>query len=520
MKVGAQTNVAAPTYAAAAVATSTLPSQYRQWLPYVNEAAKKYNLDPALLLGVMSRESNGRNVRGDGGHGRGLMQIDDRSWASWINSHQGGMDPKSNIMKGAEILRDNINYFHGNIRDGLAAYNCGAGNVNKALRNGLSPDAYTTGHNYSADVLKREATFKKELGGSTPPKPPPPKPAPAKYTAPSANLTLGDHNSSVKQLQTDLVHLGYLKQADMNTGPGIFGTHTEASLKKFQEAHGIHGDGGKHYGPQTRAALAKALAPKAAPKPPPKAPPPSPQPVPPKPSAYTAPAQNLVSGDHNTAVQLLQKDLVHLGFMKQSDMNTGPGIYGPHTEAAVAALQNKWGIYGDGGAHYGPQTRAALTKALAGVAPPKTPPTQGTNAAEKAKKYLGRYESDLEASGVTQKGVPYSESCANFVTSMLIQAGDLKPSEHQIAVDSLHDLLIKKGWHVVPASQAKPGDVWLVRNRDDGGTESHTELVASNSGGKVTLIGSNNHPVRSNQQINYDSYSATIHGSMILAPPN
>ena len=59
---------------------------------------------------------------------------------------------------------------------------------------------------------------------------------------------------------------------------------------------------------------------------------------------------------------------------------------------------------------------------------------------------------------------------------------------------------------VVPRSQAKPGDVWICNGAHG---ESHTELVASNKGGKVTLLGSNNHPRPSDQQINYDTYSRT-----------
>src|SRR3954451_6420616 len=95
----------------AATGGANIPAQYRQWLPQVQAAAKKYNLDPALIFAVMSRETGGKNIRGDGGHGRGLMQIDDRSWGSWLSSHNGGMDPASNIMKGAEILRANLNTF-------------------------------------------------------------------------------------------------------------------------------------------------------------------------------------------------------------------------------------------------------------------------------------------------------------------------------------------------------------------------------------------------------------------------
>ena len=150
---------APPVSGSAGLDPNKMPAQYRQWIPYVEAAARAYDLPPALIFAVMSRETNGRNVVGDGGHGRGLMQIDDRSWGSWLSANGGGMDPASNIMKGAAILRANINYFGGNVRDGVAAYNCGPGNVSAALRNGLSPDAYTTGHNYSADVLSRESMF-------------------------------------------------------------------------------------------------------------------------------------------------------------------------------------------------------------------------------------------------------------------------------------------------------------------------------------------------------------------------
>ena len=57
----------------------------------------------------------------------------------------------------------------------------------------------------------------------------------------------------MKQLQTALVKLGCMTQAQMNTGPGIFGPMTEAAVKKFQSSHGVNATG--NYGPQTRAAM-------------------------------------------------------------------------------------------------------------------------------------------------------------------------------------------------------------------------------------------------------------------------
>jgi soluble lytic murein transglycosylase-like protein len=148
-----------------------LPKQFRHYLPYVRAAAKKYHVSQAIILAVMDRETGdphkiglgGHNVRGDGGHGRGLMQIDDRSHGSWLAGHDGGMDPKSNIDYGTSIIAANLRQFHGNKHEALAAYNSGAGNVQRALRNGLSPDAYTANHNYGADVLRRAKWFTKKL---------------------------------------------------------------------------------------------------------------------------------------------------------------------------------------------------------------------------------------------------------------------------------------------------------------------------------------------------------------------
>ena len=74
-------------------------------------------------------------------------------------------------------------------------------------------------------------------------------------TLPSGDLEKGARGEAVKQLQTALVKTGHLSQADMNTGPGIFGAKTEAALKKFQAANGVPNTG--YYGPLTRAAFEK-----------------------------------------------------------------------------------------------------------------------------------------------------------------------------------------------------------------------------------------------------------------------
>jgi soluble lytic murein transglycosylase-like protein len=56
------------------------------WLQTFKKAAEKYDFPPEVLLAIASRETNMRNIIGDGGHGYGIMQIDDRSFPEWCHS--------------------------------------------------------------------------------------------------------------------------------------------------------------------------------------------------------------------------------------------------------------------------------------------------------------------------------------------------------------------------------------------------------------------------------------------------
>jgi predicted chitinase/murein DD-endopeptidase MepM/ murein hydrolase activator NlpD len=72
---------------------------------------------------------------------------------------------------------------------------------------------------------------------------------------PGGDLKKGSRGAGVEQLQKALVKAGHMTQAQMNTGPGIFGDRTEAALKEFQAAHGVPNTG--FYGPLTRKAFEK-----------------------------------------------------------------------------------------------------------------------------------------------------------------------------------------------------------------------------------------------------------------------
>lgn len=180
------------------------------------------------------------------------------------------------------------------------------------------------------------------VGPNTPVNPPPPT------TPTSNNLRLGSRGEKVKQLQRDLTSLGYKLTAD-----GIFGPKTEAAVKRFQRDKNLTVDG--IVGPKTRAAIAAAKAGNSAP-------------------SLPVPTATLRKGSRGAQVRQLQNALVRLGFMSQAQMNTGPGIFGRRTDAALRNFQRSKNLVVDG--IYGPKTRAALTTALGGSAP--TAPTNPT----------------------------------------------------------------------------------------------------------------------------------------------
>ena len=79
-----------------------------------------------------------------------------------------------------------------------------------------------------------------------------------------------------------------------------------------------------------------------------------------------APNVQLYPGSTDTAnVKKLQDYLVGLGLMTQAEVNTGYGIYGPKTTAAVTKLQQQLGVDTSAGGvgNYGPKTSAAAVGA-------------------------------------------------------------------------------------------------------------------------------------------------------------
>jgi hypothetical protein len=96
----------------------------------ISAAAQAHGLDPKLLAAVAAQETggpgsdSGNNIVGDGGHGHGLFQIDDRSWA--FASTPAAMDPAANANAAAGILSDDLNRYGGDVHAALSAYNSGS----------------------------------------------------------------------------------------------------------------------------------------------------------------------------------------------------------------------------------------------------------------------------------------------------------------------------------------------------------------------------------------------------------
>jgi Transglycosylase SLT domain len=109
---------------------SRLAGEGVAFAPEIASAARRYGLDPDLLAAVAAQETGGpdtnagRNVVGDGGHGHGIFQIDDR-WHSFAST-SAAMDPAENADYAAGMLSGLLKRYRGNVHEALSAYNSGS----------------------------------------------------------------------------------------------------------------------------------------------------------------------------------------------------------------------------------------------------------------------------------------------------------------------------------------------------------------------------------------------------------
>lgn len=242
----------ARTYSRQSLGRELARAREQGWEACCVEAERRSGLPHALLLAIASRETDMDDVVGDGGHGRGLFQIDDRSHRTFLAENgAGARDGKPPVRVAAryaaQLVRDNLEYARRKgvpeaqrLKFALSAYNAGPGNALAGWQAGDS-DARTTGADYGRDVLRRHEHFRALGDGGR-----------------SAPLEQGSQGKRVQELKDKLTAWyarnapGELERFGVQPGPG-FGAALEQAVLDFQRRNGLVVDG--IVGPKTLAAL-------------------------------------------------------------------------------------------------------------------------------------------------------------------------------------------------------------------------------------------------------------------------
>jgi len=128
----------------------------RQFLPFIEEAAREFRIDPALLVGLVRTESNFRPDARSPVGALGLTQV----LPTTARAKQCGdlLDPKENLRCGAKVLRAFLEWYRGDLYLGLSGYNAGHGLPNRAAREGTLPGNV----DYVESVLWGAARFQRK----------------------------------------------------------------------------------------------------------------------------------------------------------------------------------------------------------------------------------------------------------------------------------------------------------------------------------------------------------------------
>ncbi|MCQ8885744.1 murein transglycosylase domain-containing protein [Pseudoalteromonas agarivorans] len=184
--------------------SNTLSNQAKRYLPEVQQQAKRYNIEPALLLAIIHTESSFNPLARSPIPAFGLMQIVPTSAGKDVSNFLQGkpllLSPEylfqadNNVEAGSTYMHILSNRYFKNVRNAqsriymsIAAYNTGPGNVAKTLSgskslnqasiaaNAMSSEnVYTLmvnklpaqeTRNYLQKVVKRTAYYQKQLKG-------------------------------------------------------------------------------------------------------------------------------------------------------------------------------------------------------------------------------------------------------------------------------------------------------------------------------------------------------------------
>ncbi len=142
-----------------------------------------------------------------------------------------------------------------------------------------------------------------------------------------------------------------------------------------------------------------------------------------------------------------------------------------------------------------------------GSTTPVTPSGGGQHVIDYARKFLftntNQCTYDLKVNGVmptlidlsslgSLSNYGYDLNCANFVSSVLIDTGEITDFAGREEVAGIRSMCESGmfGYHIVDASKAQAGDIWYKKIE---GSYSHTELIVKVEGDHFIQIGSNNY---------------------------
>lgn len=138
---------------------SELTDNAKQYIGFVNSAAQKYGVDPALVAAIIQQES-GWNPNAESSAGaQGMMQLMPGTAAGLGVTNS--FDPEQNINGGTQYIKQQLDRFGGNIDKAIAAYNAGPGAVEQY--GGVPP--YKETQNYVKNVKDYYEKYKKCLTG-------------------------------------------------------------------------------------------------------------------------------------------------------------------------------------------------------------------------------------------------------------------------------------------------------------------------------------------------------------------
>jgi hypothetical protein len=131
-------------------------------MPYgdiIHQKAAKYDVDPVLVAAVIEQESKFRHTARSSVGARGLMQLMPRT-GKWMGASD-LYDPEQNVDAGVKYIKYLQGRFNGNLKNTIAAYNAGEGNVRRY--NGIPPFRET--QQYVKKVLHNYDKRSKQLQG-------------------------------------------------------------------------------------------------------------------------------------------------------------------------------------------------------------------------------------------------------------------------------------------------------------------------------------------------------------------